>query len=379
MVWLVIAGMLLPLLGFIVYTGMAGGNRGAKSLPRTRAAATVVGKQPLSWRVLDKRGLLGDSMAGGLLTGNFDGDVDEELLRIGQQHSHSYDHDGARHNLTLGGAVFSRGLTAWDYDADGTDEVLPDPRLYALSQGVTSIEVKDKTLPSETPVFSVAGEEVTKLPGFPLWSRYPLVGDVAGNGKKYLLLDDAAGNNVSYGRYGEAIRKITMQKSRGQLVAVGDVLGEGRECLITIEGGGRSVMAYDRLNNPHFIGTIPKMEDIAVTVSDVNRDKKQDIIFGAQGYLNAKSGWIPLKYKPAAKLPNLPVLSADVLKKGSRQIIVASGKNEGVADELLLFDKGGNLIHHERFARPIIGLARIRSPKQDYVCVQFEDRLLIYP
>nr|MDQ3024820.1 hypothetical protein [bacterium] len=131
MVLLIVAGSLLPVLLFIGYKQMSGGSKDARTLPKSFATKTELGK-PLTWRVLDKRALLGDSIAGGLLAGNFDNDVDEELLRIGPSNCRSYDWDGASHSMTLGGAIFSRGLTAWDYDSNGIDEIVPDPRLYAL-------------------------------------------------------------------------------------------------------------------------------------------------------------------------------------------------------------------------------------------------------
>jgi hypothetical protein len=233
-----------------------------------------------------------------------------------------------------------------------------------------------------TSVYNLPGKKQADLPAFPVWSRYPLAGDIAGNGKKLLLLDDADGNNIAFGEDGIEARTIAAQSSRGRLVAVADVLGEGRVCLVTLENSGRTVMAYDRLNNPHFLGLLPSEYEGPVTPSDIDRDKRQDLLFGGRGYLNPKTGWVKFKYTPVKGAAAIPAVAADVMKLRRRQIaVVGAEKTKAgvVSDELLLFDKDGKLVHHERFGKPVIGLARIRKPDQDYLVVQFADRLLIYP
>lgn len=367
--------------------------------PKAGLSTTELGKaligEPMHWRVLARGGMLYD-MRGGILEGNFDDDDAEELLFIGSNRARFYNIDCSSKKVALRGELYASGLTAWDYEGDGEDEIVPDPVLVTLLGFGTTVDPTNNKTVAQTPVYNIRGEKLTDLRGTAGWARFPLVGDMGGAGYRSLLLDKDATSNTAYGKFGKELRSIPGRQTRGDLIALADVLGEGRCCLVTLENRGRNLMAFDRLNKAHFLGSIKEQPECLYTASDIDRDKRQDIIFGSLGYYNIKRGWIPFKYKtkPAATF-DIPAVTAEILANGERQIaLVSTGSDavkvkdakakaakqgDAIANELLLFDKDGKVVHQERFAKEILGLARLRTSKQEYLCLQFSDQILIYP
>src|SRR4051812_21211438 len=187
MAWIVLGGALLPLLllgGYKLFHHPAGTDSG---LGKAKIGRGLVG-EALRWRVLAKSSMLEDT-SGGLCVGHFDADDDEELLLLGKAHSRMYNANGSSSSISLHGAVFMSGLTAWDFDGNGIDEIVPDPLLVTVAGMGTKLDDATSKMIPITPVFALNGRKEIELRGTCSWSRYPLVGDIAGGGYRALMID----------------------------------------------------------------------------------------------------------------------------------------------------------------------------------------------
>lgn len=343
-------------------------------------AAVSVGS-PLAWRVLDKRkysnGLYGlwskPGTLGSIFAGNFDNDTDKELLLLGLAAGRFYDADGTQHPVALHGAQFLLQSGAWDMDRDGIDEIVCEPitEQVTLSRGKSGLP-----LPTDTPIYSLNGKRITRLPGKPTLGQ--LIGDYDGDGEPELIL--SSGTAVVMGENGQQVDSFSLPNGImfGSLADVdGDGCSEycGLENKLSVLGiYGYKQARTQAANWPHMY--------MPTSHADLNGDGCEELLCGLKGYFDpvqssAVSFSIPASYAGNSTLSESCV-AGDFDGDAVLEIAVRVG-DVPFSSGLMLFKPDGKCTYYEEFGDVLWGLVCFSSGGQDFIVCQLTDRLLIYP
>jgi hypothetical protein len=367
--------------------------------PRTSTyvIGTAVVGAPLKWRVLDTRLMLPENTPlphnsvgrdiadafsgtlGGLLAGNFDADQDQELVLIGNRSSRLYEADGTSRPVKLHGGGFMMNLTAWDYDGDVIDEVVPEAIGYSVAVNYKPGSKSPPQVPTTTPVFNLDGRQVAKLQG--IGELHPLEGDIDGDGHPDLAFGGMGSSLKIYGVGGKTLPTVPALRL-STFVAIADPLGAGHASLIQARDRARELVLLDSAGAGE--KTLGRLGFVCLftTAADLDGDRHDELLFGAEGYFSAVKGFIPFQYKNALMPATCKCAAGDFMGSGAKQVAVLEGQIP-VADELVIYDVTGKVVRQEKLAGGIRDgvweVAGIHSGGKDYLCIQLSDKLLIYP
>ncbi|MBN2082831.1 VCBS repeat-containing protein [bacterium] len=355
----------------------------AVTYPGTPRAQLNYGQQ-LPWRVLDSGPLSyvravarGDSgVMGGLTTGNFDADPDDELLLIRRHRGHVYEVDGARRTVGIHGNAYLMQVTSWDYDGDGIDEVIPEPMIYDVVKNRASSATGNP--PTTTPIIDLSGQLVASPNGLPNLSDEALVGDYDGDGRDELWLYDGA-TMLVYSTGGTLMAKLSLPGyNLGS--AVGDIDGDSLEELVAEAAKPRELVSVGKDQQRTVLGSWSEM-DGSNNCADVDGDGRAEFLTGTNGYYTGDGVFVPLQAPPGARRGDMPLtkpVAGDFDGDGDTEIaVVSDGMPFGSG--ILLYSSNGACEYYEEFGDSVWSVAALNSGGQDYLVVQLTTRLLIYP
>jgi hypothetical protein len=387
---LILAAIVMLGAGLLIFRGMfTPGAFTQQALPKVTPGASVVGT-PWEWRVLDTRhfatvkpatmkaALENSGMLGGLVPGNFDRDPDTEVALTGAAHSAVYNASGEKVPIKLHGRGFSMSLTAWDENGDGIDEIVPEAISYNVAVNYKPGQKSSSALPTTTPVFRLDGTQVATLKG--IASLGTAIGDLDGDGFDELGLNDN-GSLVVHSKGGLMITYGSRRASYP--VAFADPFNAGRDSVIISENRGRALHALDAQGKTTSIGNVSFVA-LQARPYDLDGDGRDELIFDAEGYLNPASGFVHFKTR-VSTMPVVKTAVGDFLRTGAPQVATLQGQSIP-ANELVIFDLAGQVVHHETFpsgnqnaSDGTWDLATLTSSRQDFLCLQLSQQLLIYP
>jgi len=269
-----------------------------------------------------------------------------------------------------------------------------------------------------TPVFYTNGQPCVKLSDGDDDGDV-LTGDMDGDGHDELIveIEKVAESIKVFGRMGNRMSEFMLDMKLSNAVA-GDVDGDGRDELLNIEGG--ALAAYG-LQKEHFevagwpYGYYPSAcsdldgdgydEIIACQTKMITPDyydpltrqfkglgkdaSKDDFLKWVQKNAAPQGGIFHPKTKEFDKF-DFPEANwrLNIFTGERGQVFCVDLDGDGVkeiaakptlATLLLIYDRQGNLKYQEEFGKPAIGMAAAHSKGRDYLVVQLEDKLLIYP
>jgi hypothetical protein len=355
-------------------------------------AAVHVGS-PLSWRTLERSGdiaLFSQGSLGGLYIADFDGDGDDEVLRVHPANSSPlYEVNGGKSTCGIHGLEFMMGGEPWDYDRDGVSEILTETMLGDVMQGVFSGTDKPEDLPlsQELPVYNLKGRSVARLPVVASTPGSLIIGDFDGDGWDDLLCSRPSSSSkygsstyVAMGRDGKEVWELTVQGGIS-FACTGDVDGDGRDELVTTGDRMRGLVFYGKDQQPE--PRSPAGEHVSPEACfDVDGDGTEEVVYsGAHVYNPVSTGTTDLKLPPGLAGQSMLKLSAhvvraDILGDAQPEITIAPGNSWSY---LLIFDAAGNCLYYEEFGDMVFHLGLAQAGGRDYIVVQCSQQLLIYP
>jgi hypothetical protein len=357
---------------------------GPQRVQLTTVPASVNVGQRLAWRELDRlplnAGFFGlgrnSGALGGLYSGNFDHDTDQEVILIGYEHGQYYDANGVKHKVGIHGAAFLMEGAAWDSDGDGVDEIVCE----AIAENIWKQHGHGSanSLPNSTPIYALDGGLLTRLPG--VQSSNQLLGDYDGDGRPDLILPANALEVHAPG--GTSLGMIRTASGMYIAEVMADLDGDGCAEYCRWEKNSRTLAAYgDGQQRKSYAWTkaIPSIAGVA----DLNADGCQELLLGLAGYydpaVERQFGYsIPAAYQAS----NLDITNKCVAGDfdGDQQAEVAVAVGEiPFGTGVMLFDASGTCEYYEEFGDTLWGLVALHSGGKDYLVCQLTDRLLIYP
>lgn len=397
--WLLITLALLAGLGLVIWLTPGGYDFAMDLLSRfsPRYArlpvhkASVLKGQKLAWRMLyaghatfaDQYGSLG-----GLVSGNFDGDSDQELLLVGGKQGQYFELDGAATPVNLHGDGFMMDISAWDFDADGIDDVIPDATFYSVTQNRGSHKGGLPPVPVDTPVFSLSGREIGRLPAVGL-ARPPLIRDFNGDGRADIVLPGLEGGGAGLAIFQAQGAKLgDFLLDRGMVIAACDSDGDGRSELVQLLAKRHGTLSF--FSFPSGRKDVYDWPPLVLScgAGDIDGDGREELICRS-GFLNVSSGRFTAfetvagkgtaqENEPATGFdagPDVPLVLKLPPDSGS-QVICTDGL---MGTSLKIYDAGGRCIYQEDFGRTLFKTLGLKSSGRDYLVLQFEEQILIYP
>ncbi len=384
--------------GYMLYLRIR--SLGQPGFYRFRGKARVVQGSPLAWRTLMRQGptlLNPEGSMGGLTSGNFDSDADQELILASSQTSLIYEADGSVHSLGARGLGLTYNLRAWDFNGDGIDELLPEASIYSFGKQIgkaRKIPAGGLQTPTESPVLTLAGVELGALPTVAL-PRAPFFGDFNGDGRVEVVMDSFVQRGqdvVIYTAPGTQLGEI--RPASGMAVAIADTDGDGRSELLVLEERLQTVACYAF---PYGRTVLPGNWDAylpSCSSGDVDGDGCEEL-HSPLGYAGLHTGGFVSLQLPADLLDtsdrNEPQLArmllatslaaplvGDFLPDPGREIAVC-GSLASEVRSLMIFNAQGAMLYREDFSGPIYNCCLLHSGGRDYLVVQLMDKLLISP
>lgn len=335
---------------------------------------------------------LGDSAgtAGALLVGNFDGDPDDEILRVhpqihpkddssDQQPSELFDVDGTKRKCNIPGKGFITGGIAWDCDGDGICEVVPDPQMFSFEVAyATGVSVNtpawEAAQAKELPIIRISGEEAFRLPLHNVsTSVSAMLLDWDGDGTQDLLLGES--KPFRFVIWGERGRKLWSQEfPEWPIMACGgDFDGDGKdELLYSLIHAAYHVSGSDppkKFNRSKY----PRANRISF---DIDNDGIDELLSANGEVWNIKGGVLfSLSPFKGMLMPD-KVVCADLYGDSRNEIALAEG---GLESKIYLYDDHGQRIYEEQLGDIVFHLAKAKAKGRDHLIVQTSGRLLIFP
>jgi len=384
----------LVAVGIVVIAGLANllewYSKGAQKtyLP---AAGVKLG-QPLAWRELVQHGNLLRTMTyneGGLFADDFDADGDGEILRIVPKgEAYLCEVDGTVSRVPISGLHYLTSGVSWDYDRDGVAEILiAELRNETMKSATLGEGSSEDFLESQTmPVFGLSGEVVAELPAVGMKPGSLLTADIDGDGYAELLASKL-GPCVRWGSYTTWVAFGQDGCSAGELVVnerdrldvTGDVDGDGRDELICLTTEFEALYAYgigqDRTETCDWdLLTL----GVPHGCSDLTGDGVAEIISPTQGFYNPADETFTAFQLPAG-VEAFQLLGQAVTGDfdSDGELEVAHG---GLLDSFVLITQtSGRCEYYEEFGEIVFAIITCHAGGSDYLVVQLQDRLLIYP
>jgi hypothetical protein len=398
--WLLL-GLALVGLAFGIWYGIQHllvGSMRAQMSSILPAAGVKVG-EPLEWRELARRPLAtitGTGTMGGLFADDFDGDGDQELLVIGPRgQSLLYEADGTSKAVGVSGIDFMMGGVSWDYDRDGTAEIVVPTILGDIQRGVRQgRSAEEMFISQDLPVYDLSGGEVARLEAVAATSGSVLVADMDGDGWPELLATKpdpqqryGSATLVAFGAKGKKVWQLS--NAMTTFAVCGDVDGDGLAEMIT-PAERMKVLAADgrdqeRVTLHRWPGTVePAVHPLHC--ADLDGDGRDEVLFCSSisdptlGYLDCSANCVVDMAFPAGPEQAWVAVSTQTavggFLRGTQAMIAAATPSCGA---LLLFDPSGTCQYYEEFGEMIWGISALRSGGQDYLVVQLTERVLVYP
>lgn len=356
--------------------------------------AQVVLGTPRAWRVLEQSGSLGlNYNPGGVVTGDFDADGDDELLKIANKgKSTVYEADGTKRWAEISGEEFSLQAVSWDCDRDGVAEVIVPTTLAGVvrdhrGSGTTFRSVN---LDGSLPVFRLDGTLAAELAINGGQIDPPLTGDVDGDGHDELLVYDygtGTGKAKGWLVFGRDGKQTTVIKPRNtsRLETMGmptfTVCGD-------IDGDGKADLVYpiNKMKALAYANTSIKVKELGywpsprtpVCASDLDGDGCTELLASESGYMNPVTGVFTDLIMPVQAGDDyirLDCATGDFDGDGTVEIAAGSMFATGV----IVFTPDGQCTYYEELGSMAFAVVTLKTATQDYLVLQLMDRLLIYP
>ena len=367
--------------------------------PRDHASSTPLKPglhlgQPLVWRTVN---LPDPSLKIGcaFVQGQFDTDIDEELLLFaGDGSSILLQSDGqiTREQLTAPDADDT--WTAWDYDGDGREELVPSCSVseykYALGTGpdpeMISTTAGQRNLSEMTPVLDLSGRIVAQLYGEAECAV--TIGRIQDKHQQLVLANPEPNYNCEYIFYRQSgVRDGSLHVMDSyQSLCAGDIDGDGVDEIIDqYQGAGDTwdVRAYSLTHKLEVLFNAELAQEFAVL--DVTGDGRAEVFTAYDSYRNLATGKdVHLDTPPDLRQPAQRYLVCskiaygDFLGTGNPVIAVGYGAGPGLT-ALMLFEPAGKCLFCEEFGSYGISLVKLRAGGKDILCFVQEDRVLMYP
>jgi hypothetical protein len=344
---------------------------------------------PLKWRVLHTGGWL-NTFVGAATCGQFDQDPDLELLVANHDaQALLFQPDGSVSTCGLKLYGFGLRIEPWDYDGDGTDEVIANSSLadyYGKGFSWESPRIKDGNPSLLTPVFNLDGQIVAKLDGWPVNSEQ-LTGKFTADGPRQLvlMLDVAERQRKcliylpSGAKAGSYLPASGFMPQNHILDINSDGLDEILVCDISYPDPER--WSAFRLDLP--LKPVPGLDDKELLhVFDANGDGHQDVLTANDEYVDPRT-WKAVKLQyPAGTAPvdKYYVCSATGGRFLPQQWVIAEATGVDVnTTGLMLFAPDGKCLLYEEMGEQIQCLTCWTFGGQDHLVACTEKRVLVSP
>lgn len=373
---------------------------GQPTMPLSPPPAVLTG-QPLAWRTLYRSRIIlpGASGAlGGVAVGNFDEDPDQEAVLIGIGTGNLFEPDGGHTPIGLHGAGFMMNLTAWDYDGDGIDEILPEAILYNVVNAPRSQD-DDKSappLPTSTPVCKLDGKMAGELPFISgIIGKGLACADFDGDGMREVVGQVIGGDGSRdynfYGTLGKVEASITLP-NRGMDIGTGILVRGQPAWLLQQQFNPTALVAYSMSGGRIELGGWPpKVNANTPYCGDLDGDGV-DEFFAGEGWLNPASGVFTSVTRPDVPPVKQPkgalelhtstlqpqIVCGDFDADGTAEAVYAASMLDPTND-LWIYDREGRLTYHEIMPSQIWSMRKLSSGGRNYLIVQLTEKLLIYP
>ncbi len=322
--------------------------------------------------------------------GNFDDDTDEELLLLAdpdlpEEQSESgsgreairtgasllLEADGQRSELGIRSFFFVADFTAWDYDGDGVDEIIPADTAkgyYAKAPEQPAILHDKFDLDNCSPVLALDGSCIAVLRGGGTWQDVT-VGDFDGDGSADLLLCDYGGTNLTARAY--AVGGIELPVAEGAVLCCSDLAAD-------MDGDGKDEVAgtFGALSICDPAATwrdLPgyEIQSGSTYAADLDGDGAEELLSGAGIYDVQTAKWLPLVYPAQANLPDkrFPACAAgDFDGDGTPELAVLNGEfSQGSG--LYLFLADGQCSYYEELGFEVRTLHSLHAGGRDHLIV----------
>lgn len=317
-----------------------------------------------------------------LVVGNFDGDEAQEMLHCEQYACQLLELDGSMTELPILGWDAIRSSIAWDWDGDGIDELVCTA--YSPEGGARS-----GGNGNGLEIVGISGELLDTVNGrLPMATQY--LGDMDGNGRLELLVDDLSSSRIIAMAPGGAETWSTEGIMPAIIWSLADIDGDGRaEAISQGTSGGpvtkaSALRAYgfeqEQLPVPGLGDSVP--QDMPVCAADLDGDgvaellTERQIVSPATGKaveLQLPVGWAAIHYGafPCVAIPlHLP--------QGNCFAVAVYQKPEGKrSDTLLIWDSTGKLIYHEYSESEIDRLYAVWDGQQDRLVMRTANAIMV--
>jgi hypothetical protein len=373
--------------GAMVWLGLAQ-LRSAGVLPNVPKAKVHTGT-PIQWVELAKWKAQGGMFmptgpfGGGLASGSFDADPAPELLYIEPNSAFApsgngigvtvVELTGTSRTVTLSSQSFAMGCTAWDYEGDGT------PEIVTLSNPTTD-------------VYNHSGKKVATLPASDTFGiGGQTQADIDGDGKPELLLTSAngSGNPVAIGLKGKQVWSGGSYAQMSWANVDADPLAE------QLEYNGTALVGTDMQGQVTTLTGWPSgTYTFNYLCADVDADGRDEIIDAENGFLNPATGTFHnFQGQPSGNVtfggPSSSLLQAyacagDFDGDGTRELVVTgsggnTGFSMGAGTAVLMYDALGKEKYYEEFGQQVVAIAPLKDGKRDRLAVLLNNKLLVTP
>ena len=355
-------------------------------------ARVVTGTSP-NWRVLEKPGGIGlmGYNPGGFVIGDFDGDGDEEILKIAVKgRSLIYEADGSRTTAGINGQEFIIQLVAWDYDRDGIAEIIT-PTIHAdvvRQFSGSGSAFQGVVLEDNLPVIRLDGSLAGNLAASGAMTEAPLIADIDADGFDELLVYDqgSSGGRGTWRAFGKdgvevATASPTNQSDMeasmsGTFTICGDVDGDSRADLIYPVQKMSALACCDFTGRQWDLAGWDAGVNPPDSAYDLDGDGCAEILSALHGFLNPVDGqYTELQLPPLEGEHTIgySFTCGDINADGVPEIYASSMFNSNV----LGFNINGTCTYHEELGTGVFNTAVLHSGGRDYLVVQLMNKLMI--
>lgn len=319
----------------------------------------------LAWRTLvelpDRQGFMGS-----MTVGNFDRDPEQEIMLVNYLGEMLLiELDGSIQKLADGSFDYAFWIKAWDWDADGIDEIL----------------LNDLTAKQEVVVYGLDGQPKHRFKNQRM-GAYSVTGDYDGDGIIDILLVEANGPGAwIHSANGQMLEQLNV-KQRSEPLMLTDLDNDGLAEAIVYEYENFKVYAYNK--DPKIVDW-PEVDYTRVPywAADLTGDNVPELINPVKGILDITANLVPLQYDVALDLDFIDSpggISCSVFREnpnGPAQLVVTPGNfNKG---PIYMFDANGTMTYHQQINPEPMDCLVINFQGQDFLVVLTEEKIMIYP